>query len=81
MINVRGLSQDRVTRYGVRLGEGDEVGWWTHVQAQASVHAGRVGYSQRAEQHGGVQWQLVCCQAGVGGQAGIASASHTRDCA
>ncbi|PSC69798.1 ligand-gated ion channel [Micractinium conductrix] len=34
MINVRGLSQDRVTRYGVRLGEGDEVGWWTHVQAQ-----------------------------------------------
>ena len=31
-INVRGFSQDRVVRYGIRSGPNDSVAWWAHVQ-------------------------------------------------
>ena len=43
-INVRGFSQDRVVRYGIRLPQdsaSDAVGWWVHMlseQASQSVH-------------------------------------------
>ena len=33
-VSARGFSQDRIVRYGVRLGPGDSVGWWAHVQME-----------------------------------------------
>ncbi|KAL4421658.1 hypothetical protein ABPG77_001199 [Micractinium sp. CCAP 211/92] len=34
VINVRGFSQDRVVRYGIRLGENNSVAWWSHVHGE-----------------------------------------------
>jgi hypothetical protein len=35
-INVRGFSQDRVVRYGIRPGPNDSVAWWAHVQVSSA---------------------------------------------
>jgi hypothetical protein len=36
-MNVRGFSQDRVVRYGIRPGPNDSVAWWAHVQVSSAA--------------------------------------------